>query len=189
MPPRPPACTRAVQRQLFKSSDPTCPFDDVSGNACRRFASSVPGPLESRRRLGKRRLTQVSDSFTPTYPGSLWSLFPDVGGIKWEWHAPSDRARGKKQDNTTPLLPSWLLGLGNTSQREDAKSEVDNVSEPGQSSNEPSFESDIQRLRESIRSASHPWKPDQLVELFLPLVKQNLSLGLVSGNMLDAVLR
>ncbi|CAG7556994.1 unnamed protein product [Fusarium equiseti] len=53
----------------------------------RRSLSSVPGPLESRRRLGKRHMTAiVPDSHASPFP---WSIeFPiDLG--KWTWEAPT----------------------------------------------------------------------------------------------------
>ncbi|KAL4730038.1 hypothetical protein ACLX1H_002068 [Fusarium chlamydosporum] len=53
----------------------------------RRSLSSCPGPLESRRRLGKRHMTAVvPDSHASPFP---WSIeFPiDLG--KWTWEAPT----------------------------------------------------------------------------------------------------
>ncbi|RGP65632.1 hypothetical protein FLONG3_9135 [Fusarium longipes] len=53
----------------------------------RRSLSSCPGPLESRRRLGKRHMTAVvPDSYASPFP---WSIELPIDLGKWTWQAPT----------------------------------------------------------------------------------------------------
>ncbi|KAL2756267.1 hypothetical protein ACRALDRAFT_210546 [Sodiomyces alcalophilus JCM 7366] len=54
----------------------------------RRNSSSLPGPLENRRRLGKRRMTGLySADFPPTLPP--WLIEYPVDLSQWKWMAPT----------------------------------------------------------------------------------------------------
>lgn len=75
----------------------------------RRKSSSVPGPLENRRRLGKRRMTGLySNEFQPTLPP--WMLEFPVDLSQWTWSAPTS-AEARKERAANPPLPTRLWRL------------------------------------------------------------------------------
>src|SRR4051812_21233344 len=98
---RHPACRRAVQSQISGSSEALWITDEVLAIAFnrftlytlpygKRFGSSVPGPLEARRRLAKRRIMNLSaSSGAQVYDiGGLWGTNGAIGGKDWTWEAP-----------------------------------------------------------------------------------------------------
>ncbi|KAF2723472.1 hypothetical protein K431DRAFT_310907 [Polychaeton citri CBS 116435] len=112
---RPSLCQHlAAQLNSAASSSPLWISDDALAeafsryvrvsNACsqikqRRFTSNVPGPLEARRRLARRRMGMQSVSAAPSAGGfDLGALFGlSLGGVgpmpdpelNWKWEAPS----------------------------------------------------------------------------------------------------
>ncbi|QSZ29955.1 hypothetical protein DSL72_004473 [Monilinia vaccinii-corymbosi] len=74
----------------------------------RRHGSSVPGPMESRRRLGRRRMAHVTEmTQVPMYdPGVVWCSSWGPEKIKSQWKAPTPRIT--EQPKHPPSLPSWL---------------------------------------------------------------------------------
>ncbi|CAK7219189.1 hypothetical protein SCUCBS95973_003735 [Sporothrix curviconia] len=111
-----------------------------SPGTTRRFASNVPGPLESRRRLGKRQMTdQLSLQLSLNPAGSMlppaWAL-PNTPDLRqWQWSPPRDASEWaqntsllSRQADTAksgnggggggtsvfPLfgMPKWLTDLG-----------------------------------------------------------------------------
>jgi len=84
--------------------------------ACRRHGSNVPGPLEARRRLSKRRLGHLAA--TGTYgaphidPAVAFGWFGNRGypsaqpELRWSPPGADDAAREGK--HTYPKLPAWL---------------------------------------------------------------------------------
>ncbi|KAJ5032363.1 uncharacterized protein L3040_008968 [Drepanopeziza brunnea f. sp. 'multigermtubi'] len=100
--PQAPTCRRALQRQVTISSDSQWVSDEALSHAYQRFfavsktrkryGSFIPGPLESRRRIGKRRMTLQSEApQTPaTGLGTLWAgLFGGADRMDWQWQAPT----------------------------------------------------------------------------------------------------
>ncbi|TDZ33692.1 hypothetical protein C8035_v011194 [Colletotrichum spinosum] len=107
MPPRPTAqCCRAVQRTSRTTAEIIWITDSVLLNAferychvshlSRRTSSSLPGPLESRRRVGKRRMTDMRLDHQSAPP--FWVSEPLVDLRKWTWHPPSFRSSKDKED-------------------------------------------------------------------------------------------
>lgn len=98
MAPRPTArCTRAV-KQLRAPIEHVWITDSILASAferyCsvsrphRRLSSSTPGPLENRRRLGKRRMTGLySTEFQMTLPP--WMIEFPVDLSQWKWSPPT----------------------------------------------------------------------------------------------------
>ncbi|KAK0126126.1 hypothetical protein ONS95_007745 [Cadophora gregata] len=118
----PPAssCLRALQRQLSTSPDSIWISDEALSHAFQRFCavsktrkrygSFVPGPLESRRRLGKRRMTLQSNATPTPSPGlaSLWSFFVgEVDRTRWQWEAPT--TRHITSEECSSVLPKWFV--------------------------------------------------------------------------------
>ncbi|KAL8370655.1 hypothetical protein RB595_000834 [Gaeumannomyces hyphopodioides] len=103
--------------------------------ASRRMASSAPGPLESSRRLGRRRIADAAMSQThPALPS--WAYMYPADLTQWRWERPtpaSSRAQTQPNDesahNVPPLPASWLSALlgwdGGASPRTYAHSEED----------------------------------------------------------------
>ncbi|CAK7223051.1 hypothetical protein SBRCBS47491_005070 [Sporothrix bragantina] len=107
----------------------------ASPGTTRRFASNVPGPLESRRRLGKRQMTdQLSLQLSLNPTGSMlppaWAL-PNAPDLRqWQWSPPRDatewaqnlsllsrQADTAKTASGTSIfpafgMPKWLTELG-----------------------------------------------------------------------------
>jgi hypothetical protein len=185
--PRPPACCRAVQRQLLRPSDSIWVSDNVLGHAFQRFVTAlrtgkrygsfVPGPLESRRRLGKRRMAHLSEPIPPSAfnLGPLWGFFEEVDNTQWRWEAPATR---KPRESSTPALPTWHQDLDTPPQvlpeSIPVEQSIDNhIEEPAP------IERDIINFRRSLRAAN----PNEVAELcnqFNRRLKQSLVLGLVS---------
>src|SRR5277367_4008699 len=116
---RPAACRPAVQRSIRATSEAIWITDDVLSRALQRFclitrsskrhASSVPGPMESRRRIGKRRIANLSEVVqTPVQEfGALWGVSGALERQQWQWEAPS-RRQPLPAAGGTPHLPAWL---------------------------------------------------------------------------------
>ncbi|KAG9238787.1 hypothetical protein BJ875DRAFT_449932 [Amylocarpus encephaloides] len=112
-------CCRAVQsrlplpRPLWISDEALNEafqrFSRVS-NTSKRYGSFVPGPLESRRRLGKRRMAYSYASeppqTTPSSLGGFWKLFQtdDPDRTKFHYEPPTLRVDTRPLDGFDPPL-------------------------------------------------------------------------------------
>ncbi|TID04263.1 hypothetical protein CH35J_002411 [Colletotrichum higginsianum] len=108
MPPsRPTArCCRAVQQQIRTPLDNIWITDGVLASAFERYchvsrltrrkSSSVPGPLENRRRLGKRKMTDLHMNTQPTLPP--WAIDFPVDLSQWTWQPPTKRSSDETRD-------------------------------------------------------------------------------------------
>ncbi|KAJ0121662.1 hypothetical protein J7T55_008829 [Diaporthe amygdali] len=98
MPPRPTArCCRATLGQPHAPIEAVWVTDDVLSRAFQQYvhatgakkraASSAPGPLYHRQRLGRRRMTELN-SFQSAGSMPVWALpnAPDM--TKWQWQPP-----------------------------------------------------------------------------------------------------
>lgn len=85
--------------------------------ASRRMASSAPGPLESSRRLGRRRIADATMPQThPVLPS--WAYMYPADLTQWRWERPtpaSSRSQNKPNDESAHSVPpppaSWLSAL------------------------------------------------------------------------------
>ncbi|KAK2776469.1 hypothetical protein CKAH01_12385 [Colletotrichum kahawae] len=107
MSPRPTArCTRAVQQQLRAPLEAIWITDGLLASAFERYChvshlarrnlSSTPGPLESRKRLGKRRMTAMHLDHQSTLPP--WAIEFPVDLSKWKWQPPTPRQSRRDDD-------------------------------------------------------------------------------------------
>lgn len=184
--PRSPACCRAVKRQLVQPSDSVWVSDEALRHAFQRFINSrlgkrygsfIPGPLESRRRLGKRRMTHLSE-YIPTSAhdsGSLWGFFGEVDNTKWHWEAPTTRNLAER---SVAALPTWLVNWENAPE---VVLESEAVEDPTKNLMEEAsvIEEDILNFRRTLEAAS----PHEMLDIcgtFNQRFKQSLRLGLVS---------
>ncbi|KAK1997525.1 hypothetical protein LX36DRAFT_68576 [Colletotrichum falcatum] len=102
MPPsRPTArCCRAVQQQIRTPLENIWITDGLLASAFERYchvsrltrrkSSSVPDPLENRRRLGKRKMTDLHMNTQPTLPPWAMDFLPDLS--QWTWQPPTQRS-------------------------------------------------------------------------------------------------
>ncbi|CAG8961104.1 hypothetical protein HYFRA_00002647 [Hymenoscyphus fraxineus] len=116
-----PVCRRAVQRKITCPGEPIWISDDVLhrsyqrflsvSKTAKRYGSFVPGPLESRRRLGKREMAHASASaYTPMSVGgigALWRWFRQSDNMQYEWQAPTIRPPAEEPPD---LVQDWLSG-------------------------------------------------------------------------------
>ncbi|AEO70404.1 uncharacterized protein THITE_122778 [Thermothielavioides terrestris NRRL 8126] len=96
----PPAsqCRRALQRQITPVRDAVWITDGVLASAFHRYwcvsrtwrrsGSNVPGPLESQRRLGRRRMGVAGMWYCPPTPPS-WAFPVPLNLTQWTWSPPS----------------------------------------------------------------------------------------------------
>src|SRR4051812_42151555 len=100
--PRRPACCRAVPRssQALAPSESIWISDALLLSTFQRFlavskgtqrhGSFVPGPLEHRRRMGKRRIAYRADAASPMFgTGEPWAWMGDMKDLSWRWQAPT----------------------------------------------------------------------------------------------------
>lgn len=119
-------CCRAFQRPILPSRDAVWITDSLLASAFERYcyvsrtwsrkASNVPGPLESQRRLGKRRMGDAGALRCPPTPPA-WAFPVPLDLSQWTWEPPSlfkSPAQSRlRQHNTSgselaDLLSQWL---------------------------------------------------------------------------------
>src|SRR3569833_3088181 len=124
-------CCRAAHQQLKYRSDGIWISDRIlaaeferyleASRTKRRMASNVPGPLESRRRLGKRIMAELGIHAESSLP--IWALHKAPDLSRWKWEPPTDAASRSERLATREILgtslwtylPGWLarwLGIG-----------------------------------------------------------------------------
>ncbi|KAI2468820.1 hypothetical protein F4781DRAFT_432054 [Annulohypoxylon bovei var. microspora] len=116
-------CRRATQRHLCSHINATwlpealtAIFERyyVISRIYARYGSSVPGPMENRRRMGKRQMGELS--FGQSHSASpLWALenLADLTQWKWESPLPSDALHRRGRDEGGSLVPAmwnWVAG-------------------------------------------------------------------------------
>lgn len=118
-------CCRALQRHIIPSRDAVWITDSLLATAFERYcivskarvrrASNVPGPLESQRRLGRRRMGDTNAWHCPPTPPP-WAFPVPLNLSKWTWEPPSlahcaERDRlASRDDTSTGNLESRLRG-------------------------------------------------------------------------------
>ncbi|GAB1310445.1 hypothetical protein MFIFM68171_00655 [Madurella fahalii] len=122
-------CCRALQRQIIPSRDAVWITDSLLASAFERYclvsrawnrkASNVPGPLESQRRLGRRRMGDFNAWYCPPTPPP-WGFAVPLNLSQWTWEPPSlacaveqGRLRPDKPSagKLMPGPPGWLQEL------------------------------------------------------------------------------
>ncbi|KAK0618353.1 hypothetical protein B0T17DRAFT_335407 [Bombardia bombarda] len=123
-------CCRTLQRQIISSKDSVWISDSLldaaferycrvsnASKTWRRNASHVPGPLESRRRLGKRQLGGLHAFQDASPPG--WAFPVPMDLSQWQWEPPSSisalrynrldrQAQAAAANWISSTLPGWL---------------------------------------------------------------------------------
>ncbi|KAF6840087.1 hypothetical protein CPLU01_01402 [Colletotrichum plurivorum] len=104
-------CCRAIQQQIRAPLDDVWVTDGMLAQAferycyvshlARRRSSFVPGPLEGKRRLGKRKMTDLHMDNGSTLPP--WAIEFPVDLRRWKWQPPTARSSNETRE---PGLPS-----------------------------------------------------------------------------------
>ncbi|KAM0275752.1 hypothetical protein ACHAQH_007438 [Verticillium albo-atrum] len=187
MPTRPTArCCRAA-KHLRAPLDNIWITDSVLASAFERYchvsrlsrrnSSSVPGPLENRKRLGKRRITGLySADFQPTLPPWLIEFPADL--TQWKWFPPTEPASRLKLEESPPQQ-SWSL-LTWMDQLLPAEEALDY---PGTGQDAPLESSDdfsdrLQEARGALAKSSGKLHPD--FHLAMDRLQHDLYLGLLT---------
>ncbi|KAL2064821.1 hypothetical protein VTL71DRAFT_3961 [Oculimacula yallundae] len=181
-----PTCRRALQRQLHTPSDSIWISDEalsvVFQRFCavsktrKRYGSFVPGPLENRRRLGKRRMTLQSNA-APTPVSGVADisrfLFGEVDRTRWQWQAPTSRDTRTEEApvgslerlgkwatslETPSALPNWLVEWGTPSQAL-PESPTDSISRSKGRVDAIPFRDEIRSFTAAIKTCSHEDRP------------------------------
>ncbi|KAK1834702.1 hypothetical protein QBC39DRAFT_342604 [Podospora conica] len=125
-------CCRTLQRQITLPKDSVWISDSALASAfaryClvsktwRRHVGNVPGPLESRRRMGKRQLGDLS-AFQHAAAPPPWVLSGLVDFSQWHWEPPRSPSAREREENQlamkdslpggsiATLVPQWLKEL------------------------------------------------------------------------------
>ncbi|PBP24628.1 hypothetical protein BUE80_DR004464 [Diplocarpon rosae] len=201
LPPAPTCCPRALHRQLNATSDSLWVSDKILGHVYQRFfavsktrkryGSFVPGPLESRRRMGKRRMTLQSEAVSsPSIGlGALWGSFDEVVRTRWHWEAPTTPESRTKE--VSSALPKWLVEWSTTAEGSATEPRSKNLSGDSVTftnskkaskkiSNKVVYD-EIESFREAITSCS-PEERSTLCYDFNHNLKQSLIAGVHSQD-------
>ncbi|KAK0657179.1 hypothetical protein B0T16DRAFT_54303 [Cercophora newfieldiana] len=119
-------CGRAFQHQIVSPRDSLWISDEALAVAferyCRvsktqrRYAGNLPGPLECRRRLGRRHMGELSGFQSSSSPPP-WAFYAPLDLSQWRWEPPrSPEARRRQKENNvktkavelSAVLPRWL---------------------------------------------------------------------------------
>ncbi|KAK0734237.1 hypothetical protein B0T26DRAFT_634365 [Lasiosphaeria miniovina] len=176
----PPAtrCCRALPRHVVSSSDSIWISDALLAAAFQRYCnvsrtgrrqmSQIPGPLENRRRLGKRHmgaLISLSGSSSP----APWAFPVSIDLSKWRWEPPwpastststsKPERNSLREDSTlaaspTSPLPNWS-GWGNKVAHEGPRGQT-SVLDSGRifSAPQPLFSEDVETYCSSVPTLS-----------------------------------
>ncbi|KAI2629855.1 hypothetical protein GGR54DRAFT_282331 [Hypoxylon sp. NC1633] len=117
-------CRRAAHRHLRPQSDSiwipealvTAAFERfcVTSRAAVRYGSSTPGPLESRRRMGKRHMGQLNFGHSHS-AAPLWDIGDLADLTKWRWKPPSSsdsrqhQSHPANESNLPTAVYNWLF--------------------------------------------------------------------------------
>ncbi|KAL1620362.1 hypothetical protein SLS54_006146 [Diplodia seriata] len=128
MPPRTPACRRAVHRTVLRHVQPIWITDDLLADAFHRFlnvsdanhkryGSNVPGPLEARRRASKRRMMGLAPA-SPAFGPDIGALFgPDKLHQPWGWKPPKTAEQSLSWEKSPPAIPQWLSDYNGSAEK------------------------------------------------------------------------
>ncbi|KAI9745168.1 MAG: hypothetical protein M1818_001446 [Claussenomyces sp. TS43310] len=157
----------------------------------RRKASSVPGPMECRRRTGKRKMTHISAA-TPTSMQdfcALWSFGGVVDRTQWQWEAPT--ISPLVDYGSPPRLQPWLREdeplAGLARERLEATTIVETCASRSGAESGYLLRQDLEDFRAKLRRG--PIEALQVIcDTFNRDIKQRITLGLVQEDILSLCL-
>lgn len=187
---RPPVCGQSVRRHIRTPSEGIWVSDAAlaraferycaASPAARRHVSFAPGPLEGRRRLGRRHMTEL---YTFQAHASLppWAFDMPADLENWNWYPPTLRnkpanssATGQAEDNSLRNLLGLLSARAETSAPAEAEADVFRPAEDD-------IERDMQWLMEQTRSKdSADIQPS--VDIFIDSLKAHARNGILTPS-------
>ncbi len=164
-------CCRALKRQIASPKDSIWISDSLLAAAFDRFCvasktwqrrfSNLPGPLESRRRLGKRQIGDLGLQSASSAPG--WAFETPLNLSKWQWEPPQlaleleQRQSGRDKSDTAGLFSPLLKSLGQWAAEivEESPPPLPDISTPvaETSRRQPPFQADLDAFMWSIANA------------------------------------
>ncbi|KAL0939372.1 uncharacterized protein CTRU02_205982 [Colletotrichum truncatum] len=194
MPSRPTVqCCRIVQQHIRAPLDNIWITDGVLASAferychvsrlARRKSSSLPGPLESRKRLGRRKMTDVHMDHQSTLPP--WAIEFPVDLSQWKWQPPTARRAREGKDTqsqhsqsvlswvATPRMEGIQIGKEDTRQVQDEIYSSTNV-----------LMGKLLKARSAV-AASTPQAIESTYYHFIGGLQQDLQLGILDPEDLD----
>lgn len=191
---RPSGCGRSVRWHIRTASEGACATDTVLARAferycaispaARRHVSFAPGPLESRRRLGRRHMTELYSFQThASLPPWAFEMPADLG--KWTWFPAAFRnpsANGSileqpEEDWSQPWSPSLLDQFPSGAETSAPAGAEANGLGPAQDD----VESDMHWLMERIR-----WKDRSDIEPYMDMFVDSLKAHAKNGNLVPS---
>lgn len=194
---RNPACSRAVQRQIRTPCDSLWISDELLSSTFQRFClvtppvrrngSSVPGPLECRRRLGKRRITGLSEAVRLPIQdfGALWGISGAADRNQWQWEAPSIPSSQATKESTLEI-PPWLRGYEPLPENDLPKSP--RIDQPVYAEPRGIVQEDLDHFFGQLQAATFA-DAQKLCRHFAQDFKQKSILGLTSEELMMASLQ
>ncbi|KAJ0160730.1 hypothetical protein CTA2_7448 [Colletotrichum tanaceti] len=186
-PSRPAArCCQAVQQQIWAPLDNPWITDGVLASVFERYchvsrltrrkSSSVPGPLENRTRLGRRKMTDLHMNTQPTLPP--WAIEVPVDLSQWTWQPPTKRPSGETGDlrsQRSPSVASWGLRWWTNNivpkEGEPNRAGIENPSEM-------SFHDQLAKARDAV-AASTPNAISPAYYDFIGCLQNDLNMGIL----------
>lgn len=191
---RPSGCGRSVRRQIRTASEGICATDAVlaraferycaTSPAARRHVSFAPGPLESRRRLGRRHMTELY-SFQTHASLPPWALEMPADLGKWNWFPAAFRKPSADgsilQQPEEALSQPWSLDPLDQVTSGAETSAPAGAEEYGLSPVKDDVESDMHWLMERIR-----WKDRSDIEPYMDMFVDSLRAHAKNGNLMPS---
>lgn len=144
--------------------------------------------MECRRRLGKRKITNVSDAISiPIHDfGPLWGAGRAVDRSQWQWEAPS--APSQPVLSSMPLLPTWLAEYEQSPADQSLYMEHAAPLPLPSEAAQRFTRKDLKKFRLQL-SAAHADAIPATCDKFYRELKQSMALGLVSEELMSLSLR
>lgn len=189
---RPRSCGRSVRQHIRTASEGIWATDTLlalaferycaASPAARRHVSFAPGPLESRRRLGRRHMTELySFQAHASLPPWAFDMPADLG--KWNWFPATPQKPSAKESilerSEEDASQSWPSHLLDQFPRGVETSVSGDREANGLSPAEDDVESDMHWLMERIR-----WKDRGDIEPYVDMFIDSLKAHAKNGNLL-----
>ncbi|PQE10093.1 fungal specific transcription factor domain containing protein [Rutstroemia sp. NJR-2017a BVV2] len=148
--------------------------------------------MESRRRLGKRRMAHVSDTQPSILDGAtFWGSSWGTGQTQWQWKPPSPSLQGTSASEKAGNMLDWLMKwIYKPAQPPDDFADTLGSIEDAHDTKEQEMgvESDVEDFCSAIKSCT-PVDAIRLCDSFNQKFQRHLTLGLVCSSLLSRTLQ
>ncbi|OHE97847.1 hypothetical protein CORC01_06882 [Colletotrichum orchidophilum] len=195
MPPSRPTvrCCRAVQQHFPAPSDNVWITDGLLASAFERYchvsrltrrkSSSVPGPLENRRRLGKRRMAELHLDGHSTLPP--WAIEFPVDLSQWKWQPPTLRISKEQRDLQSQQSQSLLSRVYRWSVSEQQMNEEEIARIDIESPPISTFEERLSQARAAVAASTQHAIGSEYYD-FIEGLQRELKLGALDPSAVDS---